>query len=120
MLHIRVKAFCPSKLHTCRRCVFDTPHKFGFWIRKSLMVSVNPFRLSVAVISISLVPLDFISVRTLIQKAADSFLPNQSPNTSFFHPCEADCYVYCLVDHLGVLPYLEDDYIHPNNKINGF
>src|SRR5690606_24021993 len=41
------------------------------------------FELSVAVTRISSTPLAFRSVRTLSQKEADSFLPSQSPRTSF-------------------------------------
>ena len=54
---------------------------------KVRMVSVNPFRLSVQVISISCTPRAFKSVRTPIQKEELSDLPTHMPRTSFRPLC---------------------------------
>jgi hypothetical protein len=47
-------------------------------------VFVKPFKLSLAAISISRVPHALISLKTEIQKADYSFLPNHNPNSSSF------------------------------------
>lgn len=43
---------------------------------------IGTFKLSVAVISISLIPRALMSVNTLVEYAEDSFLPSHNPKTS--------------------------------------
>ena len=82
------------------------------------IVSINPFRLSVQVISISCTPRAFKSVRTPIQKEELSNLPphNQEPPSS--RSVSVRHKVNGLVYDLTVIPYLEDDTVHPDNKVN--
>ena len=84
------------------------------------MVSVNPFRLSVQVISISCIPRAFKSVRTPIQKEELSDLPTRMPRTSFkpFVLFQTDAKVNGLIYDLAVIPYFKDNAVHPDYQVN--
>ena len=79
------------------------------------MVSVNPFRLSVQVISISCTLRAFKSVRTLIQKEELNLHVKDFFQTVLF---QSDTKVNGLVYDFAVIPYLENDTVHPDNEIN--
>ena len=75
------------------------------------MVSVNPFRLLVQVISISCTPRAFKSVRTPICRPTCQELPSG-------RLFQTDTKINGLVYNLAVISYLEDDTVHPHYQTN--
>lgn len=83
--HIRCELFSSIKTTYLQTlCIWCTIHICVLDSGKTVrIVSVNPFRFSVTVISISFFPPALISVKILVQKEADLFYLSHRPRTSF-------------------------------------